>query len=771
MVGLQVVVSALLLVAYHAAAASSGPILTDFNCRKIAFYKTHKTGSTTVGGIMFRAAVHANMSIYTTKSHYVTVGYRETAHLMGKTDMVLRHIRYSAASNWHLATRSFYSRALGTSDYGFLTVLRNPVDRYVSDFYYFVEPEARAAGRPLTLSAHVEAGAGANRMAGEFGLLQQQRGSGSGGRGGEGGGEQQVLEFAAGEMHTDGLYLPVELLDYGLALLGARCGWALEQLLYLPVNSNTAGAERYGNVKLAARPNMEELAAQEPELLTRIARLNSLDAVLYGAAQGLMLGRLAVGGAAAAAGVMGAAVRLTAARKRLEAECRTLTSRWRLNNSTEGTAAAAGRTAALASEEVQLAGVCSWYSLVDSVYEKLPNDKTGYVTPETLVPYGAVGLSAAPPSWPVVGEVLRAAQRHLAVAADPSVSYYHTLVAVRVRPPTPAEAEELYGISGGGAGNGGGGDAAEDAVLAAAVRVWTQHHAAEGADHLVFCVDGGGDMTSGVRVEVVRQSAAAALAGSSLTGYTTFEVTACDGGDHDAGGGGGESGGSGLESSSTLLGDLVSRSRWSTELPGLSYFLHGNRGTVRSVLLSYEVAVPAAGGICAPTVPWRVESEGSGEGRQRRRRRLVAAEQGTDEDLEGGEEDGGASSDEGDDSSSRQPSECIRLPCTPGVTGSQPALPCTILRSLPLLGLKRTFSSNGRTELPYGKTKVPYKLSSSSPSSYNGFEEYRLQVSQLLPASGADEQQQQRAEQPGDDVGDDEGEGGGNAGSRDEERG
>ncbi len=38
--------------------------------------KTHKTGSTTLGGVVFRAAVAANRSLYTARSHYLTVGYK-----------------------------------------------------------------------------------------------------------------------------------------------------------------------------------------------------------------------------------------------------------------------------------------------------------------------------------------------------------------------------------------------------------------------------------------------------------------------------------------------------------------------------------------------------------------------------------------------------------------------------------------------------------------------------------------------------------------------
>lgn len=56
---------------------------------------------------------------------------------MGHSDMVLNHIRLTLYQDHsrhppyacHAATRDFYARVLGTPDYGFVTVLRHPVDR------------------------------------------------------------------------------------------------------------------------------------------------------------------------------------------------------------------------------------------------------------------------------------------------------------------------------------------------------------------------------------------------------------------------------------------------------------------------------------------------------------------------------------------------------------------------------------------------------------------------------------------------------------------
>ncbi len=43
-----------------------------------------------------------------------------------------------------------------------------------------------------------------------------------------------------------GLFIPVELLDYGLALLSTHCGWSTAHMLYVPVNTNTVGGFQVG---------------------------------------------------------------------------------------------------------------------------------------------------------------------------------------------------------------------------------------------------------------------------------------------------------------------------------------------------------------------------------------------------------------------------------------------------------------------------------------------------------------------------------------------
>lgn len=59
---------------------------------------------------------------------------QENQDLLGRSDMVINHLRVTAPKDWpytcNMAALDFYTRALGTPDYGYVTVLREPVDRW-----------------------------------------------------------------------------------------------------------------------------------------------------------------------------------------------------------------------------------------------------------------------------------------------------------------------------------------------------------------------------------------------------------------------------------------------------------------------------------------------------------------------------------------------------------------------------------------------------------------------------------------------------------------
>ncbi len=301
---------------------------------------------------------------------------------------------------------------------------------------------------------------------------------------------------------------------------------------------------------------MAQLATQDPPLLSRISALNTLDAMLYSAALAAFIARLAPGGPAAEAGVLRRAVRLTAARRALGAECKGVAGGRKEAGVGLEPQGQEGGVMGGEGEGGMLAGLCAWYSLSDSVYEKLPSNGTGYVTPDTRV-YGSGGTAGGGgggggggESW-AVGELVVAARRH-AEKYDASVQYYHMLAGVRVFPPAREEMQ-LYdsvlgraaavplshrrsamhsrwrqmlleqqtqrsGGSGAGASRDGGAAAAAAAVgqavsgmeaveaTATALRLsvarWVVHHVREGFDHLVLCVD---QLDMGER-EAVRQT-------------------------------------------------------------------------------------------------------------------------------------------------------------------------------------------------------------------------------------------------------------------------
>ncbi|GIL60055.1 hypothetical protein Vafri_14727 [Volvox africanus] len=464
---------------------------------------------------------------------------------------------------------------------------------------------------------------------------------------------------------------------------------------------------------------------------------------------------------------MATAVRLTVARKQLEADCHALHSD------------VAAATATTATENVELIsvapppplkprqnisvndlqGLCAWYSMLDRLYERMPNLETGRVDLKTMLP----PTSTSSPSGPV-SHLLRIADEYLAPYEDPSVPYYHSLMAVHVRHLTSAEAELVYGMPG-----DDGGDR-QLAVLAAAVRLWTSHHAKEGFHHLVFLVDALNDTR---QEDFVHQAARATLGqsggggGQSGAPYTTFSILRC-----------GTTANAKIDNvicGGAAFLDTISRSRWFAVLPGLTHFMYGTRGSVRNVLLSYEGTLQAAGAICAPLVPWRTPPlgavliwPGGGAAADHRGDSSGANRTAFDKSdgIEGGEEslqaegddfqaDDGAgvtllqeqqqqrrrrrrrrlkevSDDEGGRAAapSTAPPGCMRAPCSLG--NIKDTLPCVMVRAMPLLGLTQPYTSSG-TVLPAGRSS--YKVL------YRGPEQQRLEVSKLAPPSEKDLQQ------------------------------
>jgi len=230
------------------AAVSAGvaqPVLqTGFNCDQIAFFKSHKTASTTTGATLYRVGVMMGKRFHadTSTSHFLP-----RSPSTQPADLVINH----STGNYKEMLPHYKQIA---NKPGLLTIVRDPVSRFISEFYY----SAVAQGVPRTALTSFN---DQNRMARDLGY----------------GGPKLLDDFLSSQEFEDTVFLIAEKLDEGMAALHLHCGWPIKDLLSIPSNCANCGSvlRRYdGKVVPKATPISEETRDM-------LLKKNSLDDTLY----------------------------------------------------------------------------------------------------------------------------------------------------------------------------------------------------------------------------------------------------------------------------------------------------------------------------------------------------------------------------------------------------------------------------------------------------------------------------------------------------------
>ncbi|XP_068778806.1 galactosylceramide sulfotransferase-like [Struthio camelus] len=244
----------------------------------VAFVKTHKTGSSTLQNILFRAGERRNLTLafprYTFQFAYpqpFSPAFVEPPP-PGATgyDLLLSHLRLEPAA----------LRRLMPPGAVFLTILRDPVRTYRSVFQYYrgAVPAFQALGnRSRPLAAFLrrprryydprEPGNGLARNPMAFDLGLEAGGEPSGGA------WRQELERLNG---TFGLVLIAERFEESLLLARELLGLRLEELAFVPLNARRPGDE----------------AALSPADVERLRAWNWLDVRLYRFFRAVLRGRV-----------------------------------------------------------------------------------------------------------------------------------------------------------------------------------------------------------------------------------------------------------------------------------------------------------------------------------------------------------------------------------------------------------------------------------------------------------------------------------------------
>lgn len=136
--------------------------------RRVAYHKTRKTGSTTVGNILFHHAARNDMVVFRLPGPGHTVAKTTVNSNTSPADICYYHFSPRGARNWQ-EMRQWYNSTVPGGE--LLTIVREPVSRYLSYFYFFIEPTHKG----MTLERWVDTGHGANGGLADFKVFTEDQ--------------------------------------------------------------------------------------------------------------------------------------------------------------------------------------------------------------------------------------------------------------------------------------------------------------------------------------------------------------------------------------------------------------------------------------------------------------------------------------------------------------------------------------------------------------------------------------------------------------------
>lgn len=341
--------------------------LTEFKpapINKVAFLKTHKTGSTTLGNILFRYGMKHGLKFYTEGRHLLHCEEPvENSEDNGRADIVLHHV-----ANFPLNREQFCFNALLAKNYsgatGFsrlmswyqdtipgaklVTIFREPMSNYLSHFYFFYEPYHRSDpmkmepdGYPL-LRKYVAERKGADILTQELGLARSS---------GESVVANELHQFLDHEIEKIDVIILTDLFDLCLVVMRHTLGWDLDELMYLRLYDTKSGTlKNLIGRPLKKAPPIEDL---DSETYERIKILTMSDKLIYEKAKSILMKRILLL-ENRGVDVVGESVRLKNMNNKLEKEC--------------------GKTDLNRGSTAKIKSKCDLYSLKDVAYEALIGD-------------------------------------------------------------------------------------------------------------------------------------------------------------------------------------------------------------------------------------------------------------------------------------------------------------------------------------------------------------------------------------------------------------
>eukprot|EP01104_Vermistella_antarctica_P014634 TRINITY_DN463_c1_g2_i1.p1 TRINITY_DN463_c1_g2~~TRINITY_DN463_c1_g2_i1.p1 ORF type:complete len:495 (+),score=84.84 TRINITY_DN463_c1_g2_i1:145-1629(+) len=223
--------------------------------RRIIYYKTHKTGSSTIGNILYRFGAYRRLRFLMTPDHYLNVKNDKQMIDDGPAQISLHH--HHVHGHWR-AAMDWYRRYVPGGV--FLTIVRDPVKRYISHWNFFSRP---VGGSP-SLEGFTNSRKNTNYMCHDFGVNN----------------EEDLKSFIAEGFDEFPIMLILDRMAESLLAMKRLYHWRLtEDILHLKnLDSCRPGQKRWDGKLLKCPPKKESL---DSDLLHKIESANSMDMRIY----------------------------------------------------------------------------------------------------------------------------------------------------------------------------------------------------------------------------------------------------------------------------------------------------------------------------------------------------------------------------------------------------------------------------------------------------------------------------------------------------------
>lgn len=225
----------------------------------IVLFKTQKTGSIALGSILFRFGAKHGRRFFVPSDHYMEPAKERDRNILQKgCNLQIYHHHPNGLTTQQLFT--FYQTFVTNPT--FISILRNPVHRYISAFHFFWEPYTQIK----TMKYFLRFREYKNQQSEDFGLYTEAQ-------------MDEFLNSPKGMMNHFGHVLILEHFDESLVLMKRKFGWNLEDILYIRLTETCGGKPSNPETGGKCEPENE----YDQETLEKIQEANNLDIMLYNA--------------------------------------------------------------------------------------------------------------------------------------------------------------------------------------------------------------------------------------------------------------------------------------------------------------------------------------------------------------------------------------------------------------------------------------------------------------------------------------------------------